>query len=55
MVKILEEHKVEDAEEKLKKQQIDNEVFSQMKEEDFGKAFDIKKFGTKRQLQHRVE
>lgn len=48
IVKLLDEYKVENSDEKVKKHQIDADVFMKMSEEDIGKTFDITKFGTKR-------
>lgn len=50
MVKLLEEFKVENIEEKLKKHQIDTALFWEMGEGDFETCFDMKKFGAKRRL-----
>lgn len=54
IVKLLEEFKVENVEDKLKKNQIDKALFWEMGEGDFGSCFDINKFGTARRLSQRL-
>lgn len=54
IVKLLEEFKVENVEEKLKKHEVTKELFWELNEGELGTCFDIEKFGTKRRLIGRI-
>jgi hypothetical protein len=53
--KLLEEFKVEEPEKKLEEHKIDKEVFWKMELGDFEKPFELKKWGTRRQLRDRMD